>query len=152
MNKEFPSLEELSKKTGESKVLPKSEAMATTEAEENAGKMPKKMFQHIKSEEVKKLELGAINVENISEMSNVSIARVEIVGEQKFGLNLESDVTYYVVKGKGEFFVESASFAVKEGDTIFIPRNTKYKDSGQLTLLAIASPRFDGNKHVLCED
>ncbi|GBE16579.1 hypothetical protein BMS3Abin15_00400 [bacterium BMS3Abin15] len=31
---------------------------------------------------------------------------------------------------------------------MFIPKNTKYKDSGRMTLLAVSSPRFNRDKRV----
>ncbi|MFC1613303.1 cupin domain-containing protein [Patescibacteria group bacterium] len=108
-------------------------------------------YKHIKSEEVERQNFGAVRVQNLLSDENykkISVARVDIIGEQKFGLDKESDVIYYVLDGKGKFFIENDEFDVKKGDLIFIPKNTKYKDSGKLELLAIASPKFDRDKRV----
>lgn len=105
----------------------------------------------IKSEEIEENDFGSIKVQNLLADPNYekfSVAVVKIVGEQKFGLDKESDTSYYVLNGEGKFFIEDKEFSVKKGDLVFIPKNTKYKDSGQLTLLAISCPRFDREKRV----
>ncbi|MFH1585780.1 MAG: hypothetical protein ABIB79_03365 [archaeon] len=103
----------------------------------------------IKSSEVEKQDFGSIRVQNLfSEDSydKFSIAKVEIVGEQKVGLDTESDIAYYVLEGKGKFFLEDDEFNVEKEDLVFIPKNTKYKDEGNLILLAISVPKFNRNK------
>jgi mannose-6-phosphate isomerase-like protein (cupin superfamily) len=106
-------------------------------------------YKHIKPENIEKNDFGSIVVQNLFDEDNydkLSIAKVKITGEQKFGLDTESDTAYYVLEGEGKFFVEDKEFSVKKGDLIFIPKNTKYKDSGPMTLLAISSPRFNRDK------
>lgn len=108
-------------------------------------------FKHIKTEDVKKQDFGSIDVQNFfpdDSYDKFSIAKVEIKGKQEFGLDKKSDVAYYVLKGKGKFFIEDKEIIVNEGDLIFIPKNTKYKDEGHLTLLAISVPKFDREKRV----
>lgn len=108
-------------------------------------------YKHIQSEDIKKNDFGPIIVQNLlmdEEYKKLSIAKVKIVGKQKFGLDKESDIAYYILEGSGTFFIEGEVFAVKQGDLIFIRKNTKYKDSGQLTLLAISVPKFDRDKRV----
>ncbi len=106
-------------------------------------------FKIIKSKEIEKKEFGPIKVQNLLSEENYdtfSVARVEIIGEQKFGLDKRSDMAYYVLEGKGRFYIEDKVFNVEKGDLIFIPKNTKYKDEGSLTLLAISVPKFDRDK------
>jgi ethanolamine utilization protein EutQ (cupin superfamily) len=108
-------------------------------------------FKHIKQEDIKKQDFGSINVQNLfSEDSydRLSIAKVEIKGEQKFGLDKEFDIAYYVLEGFGKFFIEDKEISVKKGDLIFIPKNKKYKDEGNLILLAISVPKFDRDKRL----
>lgn len=108
-------------------------------------------YRHIKSEDVKADKLGSIVVQNLfadEKFDKLSIAKVNLSGEQEFGLNQESDLFYYVLEGSGEFDFGSEKITVKKADLIFIPKNTKYKDSGKLTLLAISTPKFDRNKRV----
>lgn len=71
-----------------------------------------------------------------------SIAVVKICSEKDFDFNLKSDLAYFVLEGEGKFLVGEEEFVVKKGDLVFIPKNTKYKDCGELMLLAVFSSRF----------
>jgi mannose-6-phosphate isomerase-like protein (cupin superfamily) len=109
---------------------------------------------HIKSEDVEVNDFGVIQVQdllNAPGYEDFSVAKVILTGEQKFGSNPECDVAYFVLEGEGTFFFEDKEFSVKKGDLVFIPKNTKYKDSGDVTLLAISSPRYDGEKRESIE-
>ena len=111
--------------------------------------------KHIKSEDVEENDFWVIKCQNLlnnPEYEKFSVAIVKLTGEQKFGLDKESDLVYFVLEGEGKFFIEDKEYDVKKGDLIFIPKNTKYKDSGSLTLLAFSSPRFDRDKRVRFED
>lgn len=111
--------------------------------------------KHIKSENTEENDFGVIKVQNLlnnADYEKFSVAIVKIVGEQKFGSDPNSDLAYFVLEGEGKFFVEDKEFSVKKGDLIFIPKNTKYKDSGPLTLLALSSPRFNRDKRERFED
>lgn len=117
----------------------------------NKKQISKMKVKHIKSEDIEKLDFGSIHVKNLLDedsYNKFSIAEVNIVGEQKFGLDKESDTAYYVLSGEGKFFIEDKEFDVKQGDLLFIPKNTKYKDEGNLKLLAISVPKFDRDKRV----
>lgn len=108
-------------------------------------------YKHVKPENIEKNDFGSIVVQNLFDddgYEKLSVAKVKIIGEQKFGLDQESDITYYVLEGEGKFFIEDDEIEVTTGDLIFIPKNTKYKDSGQLTLLAISVPKFNRYKRV----
>jgi len=105
--------------------------------------------KHIKSGNVEENDFGVIKVQNLlnnPDYEKFSVAIVKIIGEQKFGSDPNSDLAYFVLEGEGKFFVKDKEFSVEKGDLIFIPKNTKYKDSGPLTLLAFSSPRFDRDK------
>jgi len=108
-------------------------------------------FKHIKSEDIEKSDFGSVYVKNLladDSYDKFSIAEVDIVGEQKYGLDKESDTAYYILSGKGKFFIEDKEVEVKQGDLLFIPKNTKYKDEGNMKLLAISVPKFDRDKRV----
>lgn len=111
--------------------------------------------QIIRGDEIKKNDFRSIEVQNLIDdeaYKNLSVAKVKIKGDQKLGLDQESDTAYYVLEGDGKFFIEDDEFTVKKGDLVFIPRGIKYKDAGDLTLLAISTPRFDRDKRVRLED
>ena len=66
------------------------------------------MKNHIKSEEVEANNLGNIIVQNLlnSESFNkLSISRVKLQGDQKFGIDKKSDIFYYILEGNGKFFI-----------------------------------------------
>jgi len=78
-----------------------------------------------------------------------SLAIVKKLGDdQKVGFDLESDLVYYVLEGESKSFINGKEHVIKKGDFIISPKGTKYKNLGGVTLLAIASPRFDGKKRV----
>lgn len=111
-------------------------------------------FRIIKSKDIKEEDFGTVKVKNLlmeDTYDKFSVAKVEIVGEPKLGLDKESDVAYYVLEGKGKFFIEDEEFNVEEGDLIFIPKGTKYKDAGDLKLLAISVPKFNRDKREYLE-
>ncbi len=111
-------------------------------------------YKHIKSNEVAENNFGSVVVQNLLMDDNYkkfSIAKIKVVGKQKFGYSTERDAAYYVLDGSGEFFIENNIIEVKKGDLVFIPKGVKYKDSGQLTLLAISVPMFDINRWVSLE-
>ena len=112
-------------------------------------------YKHIKANQNPKVNRGSIVVQDLlmdEQYDKFSITKIEVVGEQKYGYSTERDGAYYVLEGSGEFFVENESFEVNKGDLIFIPKGTKYKDSGKLTLLSISVPKFDIEKWVTLED
>ena len=107
--------------------------------------------KHIRSADIPEDDFGSVVVQNLLDEPNyekLSVAKVKIVGEQKFGLDQESDNAYYVLEGSGKFYFEDETIEVTKGDLVFIPKNTKYRDSGQLTLLAISVPKFNRDKRL----
>lgn len=102
-----------------------------------------KIVQH---NNVKAANYGNIIVEDLinEKKHNISFAKVKLIGEQKTSLNKNSDIYYYVLEGEGFFYIEETKkVAVAKGDLVYIPKGTKYKDEGELILLAISNPRFN---------
>jgi mannose-6-phosphate isomerase-like protein (cupin superfamily) len=69
----------------------------------------------------------------------------------KAGYDKESDVVYYVVKGKSTCTLDGKKYKVKQGDFIVSPKGTVYKNLKGTTLLAISYPAFDRGKRVYVE-
>jgi len=108
----------------------------------------------IRSNSIKELDFGPIAVKEYFDSetyTKFSVAKVRIKGDQKFGKDTQSDMAYYVLDGSGKFYIGDEVFEVSKGDLVFIPKNVYYKDEGNLTLLALAVPRFDRNKRVRLE-
>lgn len=112
-------------------------------------------YRLIKRDSIKARNHGIIQVKNRfnqKKITTLSIAEVCLNGKQKYGLNTKSDLYYYVLKGKGSFWVEGKKINVRAGDLMCISKRTKYKDEGKMTLLAIATPRYNPAKRILEED
>src|SRR5271157_2930988 len=67
------------------------------------------------------------------------------------GYDKESDVVYYVVRGKSTCTLNGKKYKVKQGDFIVSPRGTVYKNLKGTTLLAISYPVYDREKRVYVE-
>ncbi len=78
-----------------------------------------------------------------------SLAIVKKIGDdQKVGFDSESNLVYYVLEGETKNFIDGKEHIIKKGDFIILPKGTKYKNLGGVTLLAISCPRFEGSKRV----
>lgn len=108
-------------------------------------------MKHVKTENLSFEDFGSILVKNIfneESKSDISIAEIKLQGDQKYGFDKKSDIFYYILDGEGKFFTEDEIINVTIGDLIYIPKNTKYKDEGNLRLLAISCPKFNSSNHV----
>lgn len=101
----------------------------------------------IKTQEISEEDFGAIKVKNIfnkPEFEQMSVAMIRVQGINRKHINRKSDEFYYVLEGSGTFTMDDEEpSGVGVGDLIFIPRNTAFVDSGQMTLLVFSSPRYD---------
>lgn len=75
----------------------------------------------------------------------LGIVVVELDGENDKVMNEKSDMFYYILSGKGEFLINNEIFFVSQGDLIYIPKNTLYRDKGKIKMLSISLPAFDDN-------
>jgi mannose-6-phosphate isomerase-like protein (cupin superfamily) len=106
----------------------------------------------IRSDELNENDYGATKTTDILKTKILNIAKVRKISDDiKTGHDTESDVTYYVLDGEGDCFINGEKHHLKKGDCVFYPKGTKYKHLKGLTLLAIASPPFDRKKRVYDE-
>jgi len=103
-----------------------------------------------RSSAVEGKSFGAIKVTELltkEHSSQMSVALIEVSGENDVVINTECDAAYYVLNGEGAFSIDEGegleAHSVQKGDIIFIPQGTAYQDSGEMTLLALNSPAFD---------
>lgn len=108
------------------------------------------MFKHIKGNGVESEEWGSLIVQRLlnDEGHQISFAKMELRAPQRTSLNRKSDIYYYILKGEGTFTFDENRIEVKEGDMVYVPKNTKYRDAGEMTMLGIAIPRFDPKETV----
>ncbi len=101
----------------------------------------------IKTQQISEEDFGAIKVKNLfnkPEFEQMSVAMIRVQGVNRRHINRKSDEFYYVLEGTGTFAVDDEEASpVATGDLIFIPRNTAFVDSGQMTLLVFSSPRYE---------
>ena len=105
-------------------------------------------YKLIKSSEVKEQDFGYIKVKqllNQKDIDNVSVALVEIDGNNKKIINKRGDALYFILDGEGQFEIDGEMVKVAKGDLIFIPQGTPYYDKGKLKMISFNNPRFDKN-------
>ena len=100
----------------------------------------------IKAKEIAEEDFGAIKVKNLfnkEDIDQISVAMIRVSGINRKHINKKSDEFYYVVDGNGTFNVDDVTSEVEEGDLIFVPKNSPFFNSGQMTMLVFSSPRYD---------
>lgn len=101
----------------------------------------------IKTQQISEEDFGAIKVKNLfnkPEFEQMSVAMIRVQGVNRKHINRKSDEFYYILEGAGTFAVDDEEPSqVGEGDLVFIPKNTAFVDSGQMTLLVFSSPRYE---------
>ncbi len=105
----------------------------------------------IKSEEIEEKGNEETKVKNLfsSDFSEISIASVKRNSQDKtLGYDEVSDNFYYVLEGEGICLMEGEEYNIKKGDLIVVPKGTKYKNIGNIKLLAISTPKFDKKNQV----
>jgi mannose-6-phosphate isomerase-like protein (cupin superfamily) len=102
-----------------------------------------KDFKIIKQSDISAFENGIVRIKELFSTDNISFTIVELNGKNKKNRQLVSDAWYFVVKGSGIFIINNEECAVSEGDLVFIPKLTDYSDEGEMTLLAVLSPKFN---------
>lgn len=102
---------------------------------------------------IRSANYGNITVEELfnENKHKVSFARLSLSGEQKFGVNKNSDMYFYVLSGEGFFFIEDKKISASKDDLVFIPKDIMYKHEGDLTLLAVSHPSFGREDHEYVE-
>jgi mannose-6-phosphate isomerase-like protein (cupin superfamily) len=110
------------------------------------------MHTHIKEEDVQLKSFDELELQMLmNDPSNDSISFTKMKlkgGDTSFTLNKGSNLYYYILDGEGAISFDKERIKVKKGDLIVIPKNTKYRDEGNMTILGIASPRFKSGDTV----
>ena len=57
--------------------------------------------------------------------------------------NIESDRVYYFIKADAEFKINNEIVNVKDGDVLYIEKNTSYSMKGHFDAVLINTPAFD---------
>jgi len=102
---------------------------------------------------IKEKENGVEDIEvmKLNETPNVSQFLVFIKTSEIPHYHAEHDLTFTVLKGRGELYLEDERRELKEGDWAFIPKGAVhfYKNTDKISvLLAVFSPSYDGKDSV----
>lgn len=80
-----------------------------------------------------------------------SAAYFEVTGRHGKVKTTHSDRVYYVLAGRGKFFIGKKEKAVpmKKSDVIIVPKNTPYDYRGRMKLFLVHAPAFDPKKEIM---
>ena len=113
------------------------------------------MYKHIKTSEVERKDFGNLVIQkllNDTNLEEISFGKVKVKGVLKFTRNPVSDIYAYILEGNGIFNIEGTIIKVEAGDLMCIPKNTKYREEGYFTWLAVATPRWNPDDTVFVDD
>ena len=101
----------------------------------------------VKSSKIKEQNFNDImNVKSLlssKDFKNISISIIKQSGTNKKHRQMKCHYFAFVMAGSGEYLIDNKKYNVENGDLIIIPKGTAYKDSGNMTLLVINTPRFN---------
>lgn len=112
------------------------------------GKPIKITYEPSKSIEVEKNYI----VDNyLSQKDNMgySIVRTHLNGKHPYMKNINSNRTYYLLKGEATFYFDDNRITVEEGDMIVIPKDTKFAFKGIFDAILVDSPAFNPDDDVI---
>jgi len=96
-------------------------------------------------------DVKEIEVVKLNETPNVSQFLVFIKTSEVPHYHAHHDLTFTVLKGKGELYLEGERKELQSGDWAFIPKGAVhfYRNTDEISvLLAIFSPSYDGRDSV----
>lgn len=102
-----------------------------------------------KMEVVKEIEAIKLN-----ETENLTQLLVFIRTSETPHYHAEHDLTFVLLRGKGELYLDGKKEVLEEGDIAFIPKGAVhfFKNLDEISiLLAIFSPKYDGKDSVKVE-
>ena len=95
-----------------------------------------------------------IEVIKLNETDNLTQLLVFIRTSETPHYHAEHDLTFVLLKGKGELYLDGKREILEEGDVAFIPKGAVhfYKNLDEISiLLAVFSPKYDGKDSVKVE-
>ena len=99
-----------------------------------------------RSERVKEIEVVRLNdTENMTQL----LAFIRTAEEPHY--HAQHDLTFTVLRGRGELYLDGERYKLSEGDFAFIPKGKVHfytNTSAVSVLLAVFSPRYDGKDSV----
>ncbi len=81
-----------------------------------------------------------------------SMVRTHLDGTHPLMKNVSSNRTYYFLNGKATFVVEGKTIKVSRGESLTIPKDTKYSFGGKFEAILIDCPAFDPKDDIIYRD
>lgn len=109
------------------------------------------MTNIIKNDDVKSIKVDeATVIKNYGFSTDVyDIVEGFFDGEHGTVLNKKSTKTYYIISGRGKFYVDDEAYSIDVGDIISIEPNSWLKIEGvKLKALIISNPPFNTNDEI----
>lgn len=63
------------------------------------------------------------------------------IGDAKLHYHSRTDEFYYIIDGSGSMILDDEQIEVHKGMVVYVPRGTKHKAIGKLTVLTVCIPR-----------
>lgn len=104
--------------------------------------------------EEKKKTVKEIEAVKLNETQNITQLLVFIKTSEHPHYHAEHDLTFIVIEGEGELYLEGKTETLKKGDVAFIPKKAVhfFKNTSDISvLLAIFSPKYDGKDSIKVE-
>ena len=102
-----------------------------------------------RSKEVKEIEVVKLN-----DTENITQLLVFIRTAEQPHYHRDHDLTFMVLRGHGELYLDGSTEKLKEGDVAFIPKGKVHfytNTSVVSVLLAVFSPKYDGRDSIKVE-
>jgi len=83
-------------------------------------------------------------------VSNLDLGVAEINGKYPmvgWARNKEVDMTYFVIEGKGKFWLEDEVYQIEKEDFVLIERGRWYRCEGDLKVVMVSSPAWSPGQY-----
>lgn len=81
---------------------------------------------------------------------NLDLAVVEIKDrypEKGWARNTKVEMTYFVIEGKGKFYLEDEVFSLDIGDLVMIEKGKWYRVEGKMEVVMVSSPAWSPGQY-----
>lgn len=105
----------------------------------------------IKENQTEKKVVGPMKISSYKINPDFSGTLIELDGKHGKIKCLVEDRIYFIIEGKGKFWVGKEEYEVSKNDLVFVPKNTPYDMEGQMKYFLLCSPEFKAREDVFLE-
>jgi mannose-6-phosphate isomerase-like protein (cupin superfamily) len=92
--------------------------------------------------EKKGVTMAVYNTKEQCPQASVVFQKTEKGHSEEF-YHTKSYFIFYIIKGKGDWYIDEVRYGVKSGDVIIIPPNHKFYYKGSLEQICVTSPSWE---------